>query len=138
MLLLLIEECLKKQLCGIEQDLCRLVCHSWSTAITSHRTDPDIILDIAGLHGNPELCRFAKECGATNFNKMLIKATEMGNESLCRLAIEFGATNVNDMLIRATLKGNESLCRLAKELGATNFDKPFIPAVSYIFHSETI
>src|SRR3972149_6243760 len=110
MLLLLIEECLKKQLCGIERDLCRLVCHSWSTAITSHRTDPDIVLDIAGLHGNPELCRFAKECGATNFNKMLIKATEMGNESLCRLAIEFGATNFNKMLIKATRWGKESMC----------------------------
>ena len=94
LLLLLIEECLKKQLCGIEWGLCRLVCHSWSTGIPSHWIDPNFILDIAALHGNLELCHFAKDCGATGFNHMLFLATMDGNESLYRLAKEFGATSI--------------------------------------------
>jgi hypothetical protein len=71
----------------------------------------------SSMTGDIEMCRLAKEWGATNWNGMLKCAALGGHEHLCRLAKEWGATKWNWMMSGAAEGGHEHLCRLAKEWG---------------------
>ena len=80
------------------------------------------LLEEGSKAGDKDVCRLAKQCGATDFLSMLYCTASNGHDGVCRLAKEWGITNYFGMLGAAAEGGHEGVCRLAKEWGATNFD----------------
>jgi hypothetical protein len=74
-----------------------------------------VMIMAAARVGDKEFLLHEADARKRRANWVLIGAAVGGHEDLCRLAREWGATDVCMMLIGAAEGGHEHLCRLAKE-----------------------
>jgi len=99
------------------------------------RAHAEEMLNEAARCGHAEMCEYARDLGARNYNAMLLAAARGGHCAICKLAHSWGARDVDSMLIMAVESGVMEMCELALQLGAQNIAEAHKKAMRYcVFH----